>query len=180
MNKKQFIYSNLLAWGLIILLVGNYVFGWTSPSENPPGGNITPSFSQWTTSGNDIYYIDGNVGVGTDSPKTKLDVAGGIKIGSEDTCNVNTTGVIRYNSSGKKFEGCDGEEWKLIADLAPPASVSIKANNSYDSILVGYNTAVSLSWTSSNAISCYASEDWSGEKSIQGSESTGNLTSSKT
>jgi hypothetical protein len=37
-----------------------------------------------------------------------------------------------------------------------------------------------LSWTSNNANSCYASGDWSGTKPLSGSESTGNLTSSKT
>lgn len=80
MNKKQYLYSNLFAWGVVLLLIGNYVFGWTTPTQDPPGGNITPSFSQWSSSGSDIYYNDGNVGIGTSTPGAKLEVVGQLKI----------------------------------------------------------------------------------------------------
>ena len=59
-------------------------------------------------------------------------------------------------------------------------TVDIKANNSDGPITTAYNTSANLTWTSQNANSCIASGAWSGSKSTSGSQSTGNLTSSKT
>ncbi len=60
-------------------------------------------------------------------------------------------------------------------------TVDLKVNGSDGPITVNYNTAATLSWTSSNASSCYATDTaWQGYKSLSGSETTGNLLSSKT
>jgi hypothetical protein len=50
-----------------------------------------------------------NVGIGVPSPKEKLDIGGGIRIGS--TTN-EVAGIIRWN--GTDFEGYDGKEWKSL------------------------------------------------------------------
>ena len=59
-------------------------------------------------------------------------------------------------------------------------TVDIKANGSDGTITIPYNSSANLTWTSTNATSCYASVDWSGTKSTSGSETTYNLTYSKT
>jgi hypothetical protein len=59
-------------------------------------------------------------------------------------------------------------------------TVDIKANDSDGPITIDYDTSAQLTWTSENADACFAYSDWTGEKAINGSESTGNLTSSKT
>ena len=67
-----------------------------------------------------------------------------------------------------------------ITDYSPaPPTVDIKANGSDGPVSVSYNTSANLTWTSANATSCVASGNWSGSKTISGSESTGNLTGSK-
>jgi uncharacterized protein (TIGR02145 family) len=62
--------------------------------------------------------IIGNLGIGTSSPDTKLDVAGEIKMSSTGAvCNSTTEGAIRYVSSGKYFEGCNGTAWTQLSNM---------------------------------------------------------------
>ena len=63
--------------------------------------------------------------------------------------------------------------------IAPP-TVDLEVNNSNGSIVIAYNASVNLSWTTTGADSCDASDGWSGPKLTSGSESTGNLISSRT
>ena len=54
--------------------------------------------------GAEIYYDSANsrLGIGTSSPQAKLDVNGGIKVGSDNICNGNKIGTIRYNNGIEK------------------------------------------------------------------------------
>ena len=58
---------------------------------------------------------NGNVGIGTNAPDATLDVAGDMKIGnSSATCDSSTEGSMRYNSTSKWMEFCDGSVWSAI------------------------------------------------------------------
>ncbi|GHE56664.1 hypothetical protein [Roseivirga thermotolerans] len=48
------------------------------------------AFAQWTTSGSNIYYNSGNVGIGVISPVDKLDING----------NISTNGILKISKSG--------------------------------------------------------------------------------
>lgn len=53
-----------------------------------------------------------NVGIGTYTPATKLDINGELKIGnSSKNCTPSIEGTIRFNTVTKKFQGCTGTEW---------------------------------------------------------------------
>ncbi len=75
------------------------------------------SASQWTTTGSDIYYNTGKVGIGTATPTVALDVSGGVRAGSSATvtsCGMglaNGEGTQRYNYTNHVMEYCDGTAW---------------------------------------------------------------------
>lgn len=58
--------------------------------------------------------------------------------------------------------------------------IDIKANGADGTLTLESGTAVSLSWTATNASLCTASGSWSGTKAMSNTESMGALTSSKT
>ena len=72
-----------------------------------------------TTPATDNTIILGNstatgpkVGVGIYIPQAKLDVNGDIRVGGTTaSCSSANEGAIRYESSLKKFQGCDGSNW---------------------------------------------------------------------
>jgi len=104
--------------------------------------------------------------------------------GSESTGNLTSTKTYTITCAGEGGSASDSVTVNVGAKPADPVipapTVDIKANNSDGPIDIAYNTAATLTWTSANAESCAASEDWSGAKGLSGSQSTGNLTSAKT
>ena len=56
-----------------------------------------------------VFEVDGNIGVDINIPLAKLDVNGAVKVGSEETCDTDHAGTIRW--TGSDFEGCDGSQW---------------------------------------------------------------------
>ena len=87
-----------------------------------------------------------------------------------------------YNAKVYAERGAAEPAWAQATILisSPTPVVDLKINGSDGPITIPYNTSAILSWTSLNVTNCYASGDWSGEKPTSGSQSTGNLTASKT
>ena len=99
--------------------------------------------------------------------------------GSESTGNLTVTRTYTITCTGAGGSANDSVTVNVSVPVTPP-TVDIKANGSDGPITIDYNTVATLSWTSTNASSCSASNGWSGGKTTSDSESTGNLTASKT
>lgn len=117
--------------------------GATGPAGTLSGG--TSSFlATWTgasTLGNSSVYDNGSVGIGTQSPAAKLDVAGGVKLGSTSACTPTQAGTIRW--TGTSFDGCNGVTWVRLDNGAADGSSQGTAAASCKSVLTNYPASTS-------------------------------------
>ncbi|MEK7176958.1 MAG: hypothetical protein AAB719_01520 [Patescibacteria group bacterium] len=95
--------------------------------------------------------------------------AGGFSFGSWSGACLGQT-----SSCSIQMNGSQNTSVSFNAPSAPTVSLNASPNP------VVYNTASSLSWSSTNATSCTASGGWNGPKALSGTQSTGNLTSNQT
>jgi hypothetical protein len=83
-TRKRFLSSLLLSASFALfpsLALASYQPGQTLDPACPPSDGtcvVVPSTGQWTTSGSNIYFNTGNVGIGTTSPFAALSVTGNL------------------------------------------------------------------------------------------------------
>ncbi|MBT4761910.1 MAG: DUF1566 domain-containing protein [Bdellovibrionaceae bacterium] len=124
------------------------------------GTQWTAGDKQWVTTGSDVNYDSGNVGVGVAvAPVTKLEVNGTLKVGDGgETCDASKKGSIRYNNTSSVLEYCNSSVWVGIeagtCSDANPVSFSFnnEANASLSTLytsnilqITGVNCTVPLS-----------------------------------
>ena len=135
-QKNLYFYTNLLAWGLVLLLIGNYVFGWTTPSGDPPGSNlpapINVGSTEQTKAGNLI--IGGSLTTGS---FTMLAGAGENKV-----LTTNASGVATWQTAGGGWDG-------ILPNYTTPQRNALSL---VDGLIV-YNTT-------DNAVQIYKSGAW--------------------
>lgn len=93
---------------------------------------LAPGGSQWTTSGSNIHFNSGNVGIGTSSPTTRLDVEGAATMNSLDVQGVARVNTLEIDAGADLAENFDiacahvGDE---VVSAAPGMVVSIDARH---------------------------------------------------
>ena len=111
MKKNIYFYTNLLAWGLVLFLISNYVFGWTTPSANAPSANLPAPINVSSTA----QSKEGYLAIGTSTaPSYPLDVVGTIQVtGLKMTTGAGADKVLKSDASGMAFWGTasDTDTW---------------------------------------------------------------------
>ena len=80
---------------------------------------------------NDIYYNNGNVGIGTNSPATKLEVIGSIRPGSiamPSSCSIK--GAQGYDSNTGAPVYCNGTSWTAVGGSSPTGMIAYFTSSS--------------------------------------------------
>ena len=175
-----------MAYGLLVVLgsalfLPNFALAESCPSRTTVEGTTVTFVGELTDMGGDEttsawFEYGRTTSYGQETSKKVLSQPGFYCITVSDLLPATT---YNYRAVAENEAGPSYGENKTFTTTAE-VTVNIKANGSNGPITIDYDDSATLTWTSSNADSCYASRDWSGNKSASGSQSTGRLTSSKT
>lgn len=138
----------------------------SGPSSANVGDSVT--FSVQVTGGSGFYTYNWDFGDGEQAAGESVDHSFGnpgpktITVLVTDTNNVQDSDSITVN---------------IVPVIGPtdPPTLDFRANGQTSSLSVSSTTPITLTWDSSLAFSCVASGDWSGNKTVDGSEDVGSL-----
>lgn len=146
--------------------------------------NTAPS--QWNTSGSNISYAAGNVGIGTSPPAYKLDVNGDINISTGSVLRVNGNTVFKYDDYKSIFAGLGagisstgltntGYGYNALHfNTAGVDNVAIGTTTLYNNTMGNSNTAIGSNVLASNTTGSY--NTGIGEQSLSNTTiGTGNM-----
>ena len=84
-----------------------------------------------------IDTTNNRVGIGTNTPAVKLDVNGGIRPGNQTTCDSASAGALRYNSTSKSIELCNGSLWTSPSFACGTPFTDSRNSKTYNTVLIG-------------------------------------------
>jgi len=126
-QKNLYFYTNLLAWGLVLFLIGNYVFGWTTPSASPPSSNLPAPIN----AGPDSQTKAGNLTI-----QGNLTTGGVFRLGRFDTANTpsGTEGALYYDTTENTIKVYSDGTWQYLGGVAgAPLGSTCSLNEDCDS-----------------------------------------------
>lgn len=181
-KKNYILLAILFTVSLLATLISfGFVLAQSCPSSTTVTGTSVNFVGEITDMGGDTtvtawFEYGQSTGYGQTSSQKVLSQLGiyCVTVSNLSPCTTYHYRAVAQNSAGTSY----GEDKTFTTTCG--ATVDIKANGSDGPVTITYGSSASLSWTSNNANSCQASGDWSGTKAISGSETTANLTSSKT
>lgn len=114
---------NTSGWGINTTGAMTGISGINNDGSYTQSGPSINTFTGTTNfPGSGIWNSSGNVGVGNITPQARLDVTGGIRIGSDTTCLSTKTGTLGYNSGTLQL--CTSAGWNNISVGATLPSAS--------------------------------------------------------